>query len=284
MSLYVSDLDGTLLNSQAELSLVSRNLLKEMILDGLSFTVASARSINAIRQIFNGLKLRLPVIEFNGAFISDLATGRHEIVNAIDSAITGDLYDLMVKNGHPPFLSTFNGNEDHLYYPVPINDGARWYIQDRKSKGDPRLRKFENLVTSLNEEVVCLTSIGKMKDLTELASLIQADYGNQIELHLFENIYSPGWYWLMVQDYRATKDQAISILMSNSGLTDRPLVVFGDNLNDLKMFSIANEAIAVGNAVTNLKEKATKIIGSNDDDSVAKFIYEHRQDTRERKL
>src|SRR5690554_6856541 len=84
MTLYISDLDGTLLNGQAELSPVSRNLLKEMIADGLCFTVASARSVYSISQMLKGLSLNLPVIEFNGAFISDLETGRHDIVNAID--------------------------------------------------------------------------------------------------------------------------------------------------------------------------------------------------------
>lgn len=277
MTLYVSDLDGTLLNSRAELSPISRDLLKEMVDDGVFFTVASARSVSSIRQMLKGLSLRLPVIEFNGAFISDLETGRHEITNAIDSAIASDLYHIMAKGGFVPFLSTFNGKEDCLYHPVPTNDGAQWYFQDRKLKGDPRLRESEDLTASLKEKVVCLTGIGKEDELTELAAQVSAEYGDSLELHLFENQYSPGWHWLTVHDHRATKDQAIRSLMKSFGLSERALVVFGDQINDLKMFAIADEAVAVENAVPELKEKATIMIGRNDHDSVAKFIHEHRQ-------
>lgn len=280
MTLYISDLDGTLLNSRAELSHVSRELLKEMIADGVVFTVASARSVTSIKTMLEGLKLKLPVIEFNGAFISDLETGRHEIVNAIDKTIANELYHQLSKSSCAPFLSTFNGREDCLYHPAPTNSGAQWYIQDRKLKNDPRLRVSEDIAVSLREQVVCLTSIGKENELTELAAQISATYGNSLEIHLIENQYSPGWFWLTAHDYRATKDQAIRELIKAYGLNERALVVFGDQLNDLKMFSIADEAVAVENAVPQLKEKATTVIGKNDNDSVVKFIYEHRKRAR----
>jgi len=77
MTLYISDLDGTLLNNKPELSLFSRERLQALIADGLHFTVASARSVNSIRSLLGELKLTLPVISFNGAYISDLASGEH---------------------------------------------------------------------------------------------------------------------------------------------------------------------------------------------------------------
>lgn len=55
------------------------------------------------------------------------------------------------------------------------------------------------------------------------------------------------------------------------------LVVFGDGMNDLDMFHIADEAYAVENAVPELKAAATGIIGPNDRDSVARWLYEHFQ-------
>lgn len=277
MTLYISDLDGTLLNSQAELSLTSKTLLKEMIGDGLAFTVASARSVSAIRQMFEGVVLRLPVIEFNGAFISDLQTGRHDVIHAIDAGIASELYHLMSESGCVPFISTFNGIEDCLYYPRAANDGMCWYYRDRKIKADPRLRKSDDLTGSLKEDVVCLTSIGEEERLNELASEINIKYGAQLELHLFENKYSPGWFWLTANDCRATKDQAIHTLRRTYGLCERELIVFGDQINDLKMFKIATVSVAVENAVAKLKKHATEVIGGNDQDSVAKYIYEHRQ-------
>ena len=50
------------------------------------------------------------------------------------------------------------------------------------------------------------------------------------------------------------------------------MVVFGDSINDLPMFKIADESYAVSNAIDELKDAATAVIGSNDEDSVALFL------------
>lgn len=76
--LYVSDLDGTLLSNNGTLSNNSRAALQQLLSDGVAFSVASARSVVSIKPILSGIRLSLPVIEFNGAFLSDLDSGRHE--------------------------------------------------------------------------------------------------------------------------------------------------------------------------------------------------------------
>jgi 5-amino-6-(5-phospho-D-ribitylamino)uracil phosphatase len=58
------------------------------------------------------------------------------------------------------------------------------------------------------------------------------------------------------------------------GLETRDLTVFGDDINDISMFEQAGRAVAVANAIEPVKEKAHLLIGSNCDDSVARFIGE----------
>ena len=50
------------------------------------------------------------------------------------------------------------------------------------------------------------------------------------------------------------------------------LVVFGDSVNDLSGFRIADECYAVSNASEGLKAAATAVIGSNDEDAVAQWL------------
>ena len=52
------------------------------------------------------------------------------------------------------------------------------------------------------------------------------------------------------------------------------VVVFGDNLNDISMMSVADVAVAVENAYPQVKEAADIVIGRNTEDAVAKFIKE----------
>jgi Cof subfamily protein (haloacid dehalogenase superfamily) len=270
--LYISDLDGTLLMSDASLSPFSKGTLSQLLKEGLPFTVATARSVVSAAMMLGGLKLPLPIIEFNGAFLSDLETGRHEITNNIRPDIVEDLYQLLVSFRCVPFVSSFNGTEDCVYYRDISNDGMRWYLNDRLRNKDKRWRTIDDLTQSFRDQVVCLTVIGDTELLVKLEDAVKERHGAEVVIHLFENQYSPGWYWLTIHDRKATKDQAIRILVDNYGLRDSEIVVFGDQTNDLSMFRVADRAVAVGNATAELMRHATCVIGPNDEDSVVKFI------------
>ncbi len=277
-TLYVSDLDGTLLQSDAALSPFSENILRVLLADGLLFTVASARSVVAIRQMLRGLPLPLPVIEFNGAYLSDLSTGRHEIINALEPSVAVSVYEMVTAHGLAAFISSFDGMEDRIHYGVMRNEGMHWYLKDRLDHRDPRWRgAADDLAASLREQVVCLTMIAKKEELTDMQAAILEAHNGSVETHLFENQYSPGWHWLTVHDRRATKDQAIKTLTESYGLSGSEIVVFGDHSNDLKMFAAADLAVAVGNAQAKVKACADLVIGTNDQDSVAMFIRGHWQ-------
>jgi len=69
---------------------------------------------------------------------------------------------------------------------------------------------------------------------------------------------------------KATKANA-AIQIKNMLKCDK-LVVFGDGLNDISLFSVADESYAMQNAVPELKKIATAVIESNDNDGVAKWI------------
>ncbi|MBD2438092.1 Cof-type HAD-IIB family hydrolase [Nostoc sp. FACHB-110] len=273
-TVYVSDLDGTLLGNDALLSSFSKQVLHELLSQGLQFTVASARSVISIQRMLKGLNLRLPIIEFNGAFISDLNSGRHEIIHAIHPDVVESIYKLVIEFGYVPFISSFNGVEDCVYYKDIIKDGMGWYINQCLKNQDKRWRTIEDLTYSFRDQVVCLTVIGHVQELLELQDIISEKYGTSIEIHLFSNQYSPGWYWLTVHDSKATKDQAIQTLVENYGLGESEIVVFGDQINDIKMFKIADYAIAVANADAKLKLFASSVIGSNTEDSVVKYIHQ----------
>ena len=280
-SLYVSDLDGTLLGTEGELSDFSLRTLEVLLKEGLPFTVASARSIVSIRQVLKGLPLTLPVIEFNGAFISNYQTGRHQIINRIESDIVENVIKTISDHHHLPFVSAFDGEKDQLYYNEIKNEGMAFYLNDRKKNNDPRLNRLKNFEAVISQDVVCLTVIGKSEELQPIETIIQKHHGSKVETHFYEDIYCRGWHWLTIHDYRATKDQAIRLLQEQNGLQDKELVVFGDHINDIKMFKIANRRIAVGNAEPELKKHANQIIGSNQDDSVVRFIEADWRRTRE---
>lgn len=82
------------------------------------------------RTVLDGLKLQLPIIEFNGAFISDLKTGHHEVINKIDRDLVEAIYQLIDNQGYVPLISTYNGQEDYLYYTEISNGGMGFYYKN----------------------------------------------------------------------------------------------------------------------------------------------------------
>jgi len=273
-TLYVSDLDGTLLDGSGRLSPRSRAIIAPLLADGLQFSVATARSVVSLQSLLAGLPLRLPVVEFNGAFLSDLETGRHWVVHSLPPGLPDDLHELILESGHAPFVSTFDGKRDRLYYDRLVNAGMEWYRDNRTGHSDPRLAKVASTKETLKDQVVCLTVIGRRAPLDELKDRILLHAGPQVELILMPNFYSEGWDWLTIHDYRATKDQGIRALRDYCGLSDTKLVVFGDQANDIKMLQTADFGIAVANATTELKEISHTVIGANVDDSVALYLQE----------
>jgi len=273
-TIYISDLDGTLLTNNAVLSDFSKHNLQELLQDGLLFTVASARSVVFMGVVLRGLKLPLPIVEFNGAFISDLESGRHEIINSIEPEIIEDIYQMICSFKCVPFISSFNGLEDCCYYQEIINEGMQWYINDRLFHQDKRLRAIATLTDSFHEQIVCITIINHTEILSELEIAIHERYGERIQTYHYENSYAPGWYWLTIHSHKATKAQAILTLQEVYGLKSNKLMVFGDHNNDIEMFQIADCAIAVANATVELKRHATHVIGSNQADSVVRYIHQ----------
>lgn len=271
-NVYITDLDATLLNNEAKLSQYTEKMIKELMNKNIKFTVASARSVITIQNIFSNLDLKLPVIEFNGAFISDLKTGKHLVINSIDKIIYKNIFNRIMGRKLNCFISTYNGKEDKLYYDKILNDGELWYENSRIQNKDPRLKKVKDIKEINDEHMICLTIIDKLENLQDEYNYLQNI--KEIEVHLQHNQYSPGWYWLTIHDSKATKDQAIKKLLELENIENYKITVFGDNHNDIKMLKFADTGIAVENAIEEVKEIADKIIESNLNDGVIKHIIE----------
>lgn len=274
--LYISDLDGTLLSPKGDLSVYSEKQLIKMLGEGLPFTVATARSLVSIQILLKALPITLPVIHFNGAMISDMKSGHHHFVLAFDATLAQRVSEFVSeKLGHRPFVSSFDGQEDHLSYESTPNLGYEWYVKERQRFGDPRLRPVSEVSAIIKaEEVICYTVVSGFETLNNFRLALESQFPKQLRIRFFQNPYDKEWFWITIQPFQATKATAIERLLRETGMSAQHLTVFGDHHNDEEMFQIAGRAVAVENAVTELAQLATHHIGHHQDDSVVKFIEE----------
>ncbi len=273
--LYISDLDGTLLGNDARLSDYALENLTSLIESGLNFTIASARSLTSIREIIRGLPVRLPVIEINGALISDLQTGKHHTINTIHKNTVENIFTHITDHGCMPFISSFDGNKDNLYYEKVVNEGMRWFLGDDTEDHVKRVRRIGNIAESFDEQVVCITVIDRFEVMQKLSDKIKSEFPSQLENHFFANPYNEQWHWLTIHDKRANKAIAVKQLANELGYGLEDVVVFGDNLNDVQMMQLNRDgahSVAVDNATDEVKLFASEIVDSNENDGVVKYL------------
>jgi Cof subfamily protein (haloacid dehalogenase superfamily) len=275
--LYVSDLDGTLLDELWRISPPNLAKLNQALADGLLFSVASGRSLSSMQRALAGMNLSLPVVECNGAFLTDWHTGEHLAVNDMPSDIGAGIYEQAVGLGLDPFVVTFDGERDWLSYGELENAGTKWYYQKRKQHEDPRLRHQSKMDLVFQEKVVAFILMGATADLAKLQASIQQNWGNEIVTHFYIEPHSPEWSWLDVHDVSANKGTTIQLMQKKLDLQVEELVVFGDEVNDLGMFALADRAYAPDNAVEPVKSKATAVLPHCQQGSVAQFVLQEWQ-------
>ena len=74
-TLYVSDLDGTLLRTNQKTSDFTNKIINELVEEGLLFSYATARSYNTSHKVTEGMTADFPLIVYNGVFVRDNASG-----------------------------------------------------------------------------------------------------------------------------------------------------------------------------------------------------------------
>jgi Cof subfamily protein (haloacid dehalogenase superfamily) len=270
--LYVSDMDGTLLDPDARLSNATRAGLHRLLDAGVPFTVATARSPQSIAHILEGVPLRLPVVALHGAILSDLATRRHVRIREVSRNAAETMLRIARDRGTSAWLSTHDGERDHVSTDAITNGGSQWYDEELLTNRDPRRRHLEDVTECLEEQIVCFTVMDTEEAILEMAAEYERELAGAITLHAFENAYSPGWWWINAHTAAAGKDQGVRDLVEHTGLHDHEIVSFGDTGSDLHLFEASHRRVAVENAIPEVRAAACETIGHHESDSVIRWI------------
>ncbi|PWM47417.1 MAG: hydrolase [Clostridiales bacterium] len=267
-TLFVTDLDKTLLRSEERLSEYSVKTINKLIGDGMCFSYATARSSLTADKVASQLKIKVPLIVFNGAFIVDSVTKKIILSNYFNSDEVKTVREVLIKNRINPIVyADFNGTEKFTFFRGDMNYGKKFFLDSRQN--DPRRNETDDpkAVYDKDGKTFYFSCIGDKKDLEPAYESLKSDIRFHCILQL--DAYCDT-YWLEILPAKATK--AHGILQLKTFLKCEKVVCFGDGKNDLEMFKAADECYAVENAVPELKKVATGIIASNDEDGVAKWL------------
>lgn len=272
-TLYLTDLDGTLLDPSGYVTPQSTAILNRLLDAGVQLSFATARSIVSSTHVTAGVRWRLPIITSNGVTIQDPATGAALTRTVFTAAELAPLVETVRRRGFcPAVFSYIEGRERVSWLRGQENDGLRAYLSEPARKTDDRLRPVERFDDLWAGEVFCVVCMGQRQELADAYADWSA--GERYQCFLTKQLYSEVW-WL-----EALPRQAAALRLKELLGYDR-IVFFGDGANDRSLFQIADEAYATANADPELKALATAVIGSNAGDGVARWLEQHARPGRE---
>lgn len=263
-TLYITDMDGTLLRSDGHPSEFTVNGINALIEKGLNFTVATARSISSAAGLVEGFNTKIPGVMMNGVFLTDLKTHEQRHVCKMDSVKAKQVIEAFKDAGRPPIVYTFDGHINAEYTEIK-NDYEKNFIEKRKKK----YHRFEQVQDhNIGNDTVYINGIDCKETMDKVAENLSKIEGIKFSYYL--DVYSGDKHFIEVYSDEAGKQNAIERLKKLYGF-DR-VVAFGDNANDVEMLKSADIGIAVGNARPEAKAVADLIIDTNDNDGVVKYL------------
>lgn len=269
-TLYVSDLDGTLLGCDSLVSAQSAEIITNLTGRGAMITVATARTPATVVPLLDRVTTTPPAIVMTGAALWSRGEAKFSDANFIPAPDREIISRICKDHGLTPFVYTMDSESFLSVYhsSQTLSRAEQKFYDDRRHL---TLKRFLlHSQAPADSQIILCYAMGPRQQVYAAADDLKA--ASDVAFSCYLDIFNHEMAHLEVFAPGVSKAAAVSALKERCG-ADR-LVVFGDNLNDLPMLGVADCAVAVANAFDEVKEKADIVIGPNSDDSVARFILE----------
>lgn len=268
--LYISDLDGTLLDNNAGISDFTAGTINKLIEKGMYFTFATARSVYSAKPITSGLNINIPYILMNGVSIYNPENNSYIRNNYIQPEVSAEIIGVFKKHDLKCFMYKIHDDVLTAYFTEINSQVMNSFAEVRKNNYNKPFVQCTDLADHADSETVYFTVTGEYERLFPVKSAVENIKGVN---HAFYRDTYTGKYYLEIFSESASKANGIKYLRNKYGFDE--VVCFGDNFNDMAMFGESDVKIAVGNAVPELKELADFVALPNENDGVAKWLSEN---------
>jgi Cof subfamily protein (haloacid dehalogenase superfamily) len=257
ISLVVSDVDGTLVTPDKQLSEATIVAVRQLHERGINFTLVSSRPPIGLRMLVAPLTLRLPMGAFTGGLIVSPALEVLE-QHLVPEAAARRTFEMMTACGADVWLFTADA----------------WLVRNPSGDYVPRekqtLRAEPTVVADFGPYFPRISKVvGSSKDF---ARLIACETALREALRGAASIARSQQYYLDVTPPGLDKGTFVAAIAKRLGIARAAIAVLGDMENDLAMFRQAGLSIAMGNASIDIKRRADFITASNGEDGFALAI------------
>jgi Cof subfamily protein (haloacid dehalogenase superfamily) len=253
--LVISDIDGTLITSNHEVTEATKQTAAALQQAGLALTLSSSRPPRSIRPLAQQLQLTSPFAAFNGALITTLEG---------DTRLRSSL--------GPEVIAHIKAVTESFGIGLWLYDEQGWWAESRDafvereahtSGFEPELQGYGE---RLRASVVKLTVVGKPERVAEAEKQILKELGDEVSASRSK----PRFLDVTAHGYH--KGSVVEHLAEVFEVAREEIAVIGDGPNDIEMFKQAGTSIAMGQGVDEVINHATFITSSNDDEGWSRGI------------
>ncbi len=264
-TLIISDLDGTLLNNESEISKNNEKWIKRFKSNGGLFTLATGRMEESILPYIKKLEIDIPVIVYNGAMVYCPTTKKALYEKQL--YVSQSMWKELLKNNFEMGIFIYKDGKPFVLERNSIVDDFE--VKEKVNCEQGKLDDFVDV--PITKILAIMREESRHEDLPELKAMEKKLIEGKFEC---DTVFSESNY-LEILPKGSSKGMALNELVSYLNIKDLQIIALGDNLNDISLLKAADIGVAVQNARHGLKEVADKIVEqSNDEDAVAYVIQE----------
>jgi Cof subfamily protein (haloacid dehalogenase superfamily) len=254
--LVVSDVDGTLINSDKELTDETVRAVRTLEENNILFTLTSARPPRGFAMFLDPLDLTAPLGAFNGGlFVNRDMSPIHEL--AVDEELVG------------PIIEALSASELSVW----VYQGTDWFVLDLSG---PHVAHESDVVQFRPSQVASFDDL--RRDVVKIVGVSDhpaAIARGQNALGDFNvSATTSQTYYLDVTNPQANKGSVVEFLATHFSIPTNSIATIGDAGNDVAMFERSKLSVAMGNAPDEVKAKALFETKSHDDNGFA-YAVEH---------
>lgn len=250
----LSDLDGTLLDNNKNVSDENKNSIEYFIENGGRFSIATGRSVEASEQYIKDVKLDLPMIIYNGGIIYDY--NEKKIIS-----------EKLINNEQKKLLDKIK--EDYPNIGIEVYCGRKIYIFNDCGMAERPATKMMDVIYDMPDDLYEINwnkiiLIGQVEDINNLEKVFESKYGI--------NVIRSANFCVEILPESASKGQALTDLVKIYNLNKSKVIAVGDHMNDAELLQAAGIAFCPENASKEVKEYADYITVNNQNHVIKNIV------------
>lgn len=259
--ILVLDIDGTLTNSNKEISEVTKNAIMKIQERGHHVVLASGRPTPGILPVAKELKLedfQGFILSFNGAKVINCKTQEVIFQDIIQKEYLTSIYEAAVEEG----VGIISYDDTSIITASKIDQ----YIEKESKINHMPIKVVEDFVSYIDFPINKCLLTGEPDYLAQVEQRMQKRFGDKL------SVYRSEPFFLEIMPPQIDKAKSLERLLEHLQMSKEQMISCGDGYNDLTMIQYAGKGVAMANAQKEIKEAADYITRSNDEDGVAHVI------------